>query len=229
MGRRRNMTNENLLSHKKIIAKKRAFTVFKYFMLVILGVFFVFPFLYLFTSSLMTDEQILNTTSIIPKTINFDAYKILFEHSELLVYVVNTLIVCALNISGVCIMSSLTAFGLCKVKFKGQDLVFTLILATLLLPGTVTVDRAIKKVMSLRPEGDMTDEEIMEFAEKHQGTIKNAAAFSYILRTLTMLATFVLAFTVLKRWFAVFATVIPLLAFRPIIMAGEFFRKRWCK
>ncbi|MBQ8726746.1 MAG: carbohydrate ABC transporter permease [Clostridia bacterium] len=132
------MTNENLLSHKKIIAKKRAFTVFKYFMLVILGVFFVFPFLYLFTSSLMTDEQILNTTSIIPKTISFDAYKILFEHSELLVYVVNTLIVCALNISGVCIMSSLTAFGLCKVKFKGQDLVFTLILATLLLPGTVT-------------------------------------------------------------------------------------------
>lgn len=94
---------------------------------------------------------------------------------------------------------------------------------------TVAVDRAIKKVMSLRPEGDMTDEEIMEFAEKHQGTIKNAAAFSYILRTLTMLATFVLAFTVLKRWFAVFATVIPLLAFRPIIMAGEFFRKRWCK
>jgi multiple sugar transport system permease protein len=35
-------------------------------------------------------------------------------------------------------MSSLTAFGLSKVKFKGQNFVFTLILATLLLPGTVT-------------------------------------------------------------------------------------------
>ena len=94
---------------------------------------------------------------------------------------------------------------------------------------TVAVSRAINKVMAERPEGEMSDEEIMEFAEKHQGTIKNAAAFSYILRTLSMLATFVLAFTVLKRWFAVFATVIPLLAFRPIIMTGEFFRKRWCK
>lgn len=132
------MTDVNVLSHKKIIAKKRAFIAFKYFMLVILGVFFVFPFLYLFTSSFMTDEQILNTTSIIPKKISFDSYKTLFEHSELLVYVKNTLVVCVLNISGVCIMSSLTAFGLCKVKFKGQDLVFTLILATLLLPGTVT-------------------------------------------------------------------------------------------
>ena len=138
MGRRRNMTGSAVLSHKKIVAKKRAFLAFKYFMLVILGVFFVFPFVYLFTSSLMTDEQILNTTSIIPKVISFESYKTLFEHSELLVYVKNTLIVCVLNISGVCIMSSLTAFGLCKVKFKGQDFVFTLILATLLLPGTVT-------------------------------------------------------------------------------------------
>ena len=132
------MTDSAVLSHKKIVAKKRAFLAFKYFMLVILGVFFVFPFVYLFTSSLMTDEQILNTTSIIPKVISFESYKTLFEHSELLVYVKNTLIVCVLNISGVCIMSSLTAFGLCKVKFKGQDFVFTLILATLLLPGTVT-------------------------------------------------------------------------------------------
>lgn len=132
------MTGSAVLSHKKIVAKKRAFLAFKYFMLVILGVFFVFPFVYLFTSSLMTDEQILNTTSIIPKVISFESYKTLFEHSELLVYVKNTLIVCVLNISGVCIMSSLTAFGLCKVKFKGQDFVFTLILATLLLPGTVT-------------------------------------------------------------------------------------------
>ena len=132
------MTDSAVLSHKKIVAKKRVFLAFKYFMLVILGVFFVFPFIYLFTSSLMTDEQILNTTSIIPKVISFESYKTLFEHSELLVYVKNTLIVCVLNISGVCIMSSLTAFGLCKVKFKGQDFVFTLILATLLLPGTVT-------------------------------------------------------------------------------------------
>ena len=33
-------------SHKNIIAKRRAFLAFKYFMLIVLGVFFVFPFLY---------------------------------------------------------------------------------------------------------------------------------------------------------------------------------------
>lgn len=132
------MANEQILSHNQIIIRKRIFIGVKYFFLSALGIFFVFPFLYLFTSSLMTDEQILNTTSILPKEISFESYKTLFEHAELLLYVKNTLLVCVLNISGVCLMSSLTAFGLCKVKFKGQDLVFTLILATLLLPGTVT-------------------------------------------------------------------------------------------
>ena len=132
------MENKKALTRKQIIIRRRIFTAVKYFFLVALGFFFVFPFLYLFTSSLMTDEQILNTTSIIPKVINFDSYRTLFEHAELLIYVKNTLVVCVLNIAGVCLMSSLTAFGLSKVQFKGQDFVFTMILATLLLPGTVT-------------------------------------------------------------------------------------------
>ena len=132
------MENEQMLSHKKIIVRKRIFTASKYFFLVLLGIFFAYPFVYLFTSSFMTDEQIMTTTSIIPKKFNFEPYKILLEHAELLVYVQNTLVVCVLNILGVCLMSSLTAFGLSKVKFKGQNFVFTLILATLLLPGTVT-------------------------------------------------------------------------------------------
>ena len=132
------MENEQMLSHKKIIVRKRIFTATKYFFLILLGIFFAYPFVYLFTSSFMTDEQIMTTTSIIPKKFNFEPYKILLEHAELLVYVQNTLVVCVLNILGVCLMSSLTAFGLSKVKFKGQNFVFTLILATLLLPGTVT-------------------------------------------------------------------------------------------
>ncbi len=132
------MENVQVLSRNKIMARKRIFTCVKYFFLVFFGIFFVYPFLYLFTSSFMSNDQIKNTTSIIPKTLNFEPYKILFEHAELLIYLENTLVVCALNILGVCLMSSLTAFGLSKVKFKGQNFVFTLILATLLLPGTVT-------------------------------------------------------------------------------------------
>ena len=91
---------------------------------------------------------------------------------------------------------------------------------------TVTVNRAINKVMDMRPDGEMSEDEVMEFAEKHQNTIKNAAALSYIVRTLSMLAAFIIVFVFLSEYFAVVATVVPLLAFRPIIMVSEFFNKR---
>ena len=84
------MENEQILSHEQIIRRRQIFTAVKYFCLVALGIFFVFPFLYLFTSSFMSDEQILNTTSIIPKELSFESYKTLFEHAELLIYVKNT-------------------------------------------------------------------------------------------------------------------------------------------
>ena len=141
---------------------------------------------------------------------------------------------------GELIISVITAGVYLLVEKLGDKNVFDNTVITGLLLGTavvianyaflsISVSRAIKKVMALRPEGEMTEEEIIDFSEKNQGIIKNAAATSYIVRTLTMLATFVLVFTLLDEWFAVVATVVPLLAFRPIIMVSEIFRKRWYK
>ncbi len=141
---------------------------------------------------------------------------------------------------GEAIVSLLTVGVYLLIEYMGKSDVFDYTVITGLLLGTavvianyaflsVSVNRAINKVMAMRPEGEMTEEEIMEFSEKNQGVIKNAAATSYIVRTLSMLATFILVFLFLDEWFAVVATVVPLLAFRPIIMIGEIFRKRWNK
>jgi ABC-type glycerol-3-phosphate transport system permease component len=43
-----------------------------------------------------------------------------------------------MNMLGVCVGSSLCAYGLSKVRFKGRNLMFAIIMATVLLPGTVT-------------------------------------------------------------------------------------------
>lgn len=141
---------------------------------------------------------------------------------------------------GEAIVSLITVGVYLLVEYIGKSDVFDHTVITGLLLGTavvianyaflsVSVNRAINKVMAMRPEGEMTEEEIMEFSEKNQGVIKNAAATSYLVRTLSMLATFILVFLFLDKWFSVLATVIPLLAFRPIIMIGEIFRKRWNK
>ncbi len=148
------------------------------------------------------------------------------NYSEILIILVGEIIVSAITALVYFLVDTFMKNGAFSYRvFTGAALGTAVVVANYLFL-TVSVDRALKKVMALRPEGEMTEEEIIEFSEKNQGVIKNAAAASYIVRTLTMLAAFVLVFTLLKEWFAVFATLVPLLAFRPIIMAGEFFRRR---
>jgi multiple sugar transport system permease protein len=57
---------------------------------------------------------------------------------EYLNHLKNTMFVCVMNMLGVCVGSSLCAYGLSKVRFKGRNLMFAIIMATVLLPGTVT-------------------------------------------------------------------------------------------
>ena len=84
----------------------------------------------------------------------------------------------------------------------------------------VTVKRAIDKYMELRGDGEMTEEEAEEFARANAARVQLAASGTYVLRTLLMLGTLVGAF-LLGNYFNVFATVVPLLAYRPIIHLSE--------
>lgn len=117
--------------------KKIAFLAVKWFFLLLLSVFFLFPIYALVINSFMPDEQLLGVKSLWPNYFYFGAYTKMFN-SEYLRYLLNTIFVCVMNISGVCIASSLCAYGLAKVKFKGKNVIFIVIMATVLLPGTVT-------------------------------------------------------------------------------------------
>ena len=59
-------------------------------------------------------------------------------NAEYLRYLLNTIFVCVMNIAGICIASSICAYGLAKGRFKGKNVIFAVIMATVLLPGTIT-------------------------------------------------------------------------------------------
>ena len=112
------------------------------------------------------------------------------------------------------------------------------VLTGLLLGSAVTVfnmfalsfavNRQINKFLRLRGSREMTDEEAEAFAAEHAASIQLAARGSYILRIATMVAALVLAL-VLSESFDVIATVIPLLAYRPIIYAAELIKLKLAK
>ncbi len=125
-------------SKKRAKTNKMIRTGISYAVLVLLALFFLFPIYCLLLMSVMPDHQLLQMPSLVPEYLNFKPYMAVAMDIKYLYYFKNTLVTCVLTILGACFASSFTAFGLSKVKFKGRDMMFNIILATILLPGVVT-------------------------------------------------------------------------------------------
>ena len=92
---------------------------------------------------------------------------------------------------------------------------------------SVSVGRAVDKILALRGKTEMTEEEAAAFAQANAMKIQNTVTKSYIIRTLSMVAALVLA--LLAPVFEVIATVVPLIMFKPILYATEFIKGKMRK
>ena len=88
----------------------------------------------------------------------------------------------------------------------------------------LSTSRAFDKAVEARGTREMEEEEIEKFTEEQQRNMNNAVKISFIVRTLTMLATLIVAFVL--DYFNVLATLIPLLALRPIIFIEALIREK---
>ncbi len=92
---------------------------------------------------------------------------------------------------------------------------------------SISTTRAIDRFLMLKGEREMTEEETAAFVAEHQAKIQNTIKLSYIIRTLTMLVALVVAF--LTKQFALIATLVPLLLFRPITMVAAMIKRKVVK
>lgn len=89
---------------------------------------------------------------------------------------------------------------------------------------TVSVDRTIKKFLDIRGDKPMSDEEVETFTKANSLKVQNAMTKSYILRTVIMIGTLVVAF--ITKLFDPLATLIPLLLYKPLIYLIEVIKKK---
>ncbi len=80
---------------------------------------------------------------------------------------------------------------------------------------SLMTNRVINAFLAERGDGAMDDEEAEAIAKKFEGRVQNQIKISFLARTIVMLITLVVAF--ILDCFNVIATLIPLLAFRPIL------------
>lgn len=143
--------------------------------------------------------------------------------SEILTLAIGEVIVGALVVGGFAVADAL---GFYEFDYRVITGALLGILVTVLnyLFLILSVNRAVSNYLALRGKREMSDEEAEKFAAENSMPIQNAIQTSFIIRTVTMLATLVVAFV--TKWFNPLATAIPLLAFRPLLSIGEIIRQR---
>lgn len=119
--------------------KRTALQVLRYLVITLVAVLFVIPFAWMLVTS-VKDPLHVFTRPIqwIPDEFHFENYVRLFSEYHFENYVWNTVKLCMINVVGTVISCSLAAYGFAFSRYKNKNKIFFLVLATMMLPGTVT-------------------------------------------------------------------------------------------
>lgn len=112
--------------------------IIKWIVVVAFACMFVYPFLWLLAASLKPRGQVFDN-SLWPKTFQPGNYVEVWNQLPLLHWVLNSIIIAILAAGLVAISSSVVAFGFAYFKFPGRGILFGVVLATMMLPGAVTM------------------------------------------------------------------------------------------
>lgn len=112
---------------------------FLYTFLVVGSFLTLFPFLWMFFSTFKTEAEIFTMPpTLLPEALNFDNYVYIWNSlGNFPRFLFNSVFVTASVVLLNLFFDSLAAFAFSKLKFPGRDTLFSLFLATMLVPGQV--------------------------------------------------------------------------------------------
>ncbi len=102
------------------------------------AVVFTYPFLWLLSASLKPRGEVFDNR-LLPETLTFQNYLDVWQEAPMLLWLGNTLLVTVLAAVTVTVSSALVAWGFAYFRFRGRGALFALVLATMMLPGAVTM------------------------------------------------------------------------------------------
>ena len=104
------------------------------------GLIMMLPFLWLISSSFKAPNKIyIFPPEIIPNPLRWQNYTEVFTAVPVINYAKNTLVITFFSTIGSVVSCILAGYAFARLRFKGRDVVFSLLLATLMLPYVVTM------------------------------------------------------------------------------------------
>jgi multiple sugar transport system permease protein len=118
----------------------RSQTALVVLLLVLGAVLFTIPFLWTLSTALKSPEEIAqDPTRLIPRQLEWGNFARAWTALPFTRFVLNTLFITLLNTIGTVTSASLVAYGFARFQFKGRTVCFYAMLATMMLPGQVTM------------------------------------------------------------------------------------------
>jgi multiple sugar transport system permease protein len=111
---------------------------FLYALLSVITLIFIYPFVWLVSASFKPRGEVFDN-KLIPETFTLENYVRVWQEAPLALWLLNTLIVTVLAALTVTLSSAMVAWGFSYFRFRGRGVLFGLVLATMMLPGAVTM------------------------------------------------------------------------------------------
>lgn len=106
--------------------------------LIAVATMFLAPFFFIAMTALMTEKQAI-TPSFIPRPFQWGNFGEVFDRIPFFTYTWNTMQIALLSTLGIVLSCVPVAYALARMRWKGRQVAFLLVLSTLMLPIQVTI------------------------------------------------------------------------------------------
>jgi ABC-type glycerol-3-phosphate transport system permease component len=109
------------------------------YLILFIGVFIaIYPFFWMISTSLMTMGESMGTR-VLPSEVHLENYIDAWKEADFSQYMWNSTRITLIILAGELTFSILAAYAFARIKFPGRDLIFTILLSTLMVPAMVTI------------------------------------------------------------------------------------------
>lgn len=120
--------------------KRYLVSVLKHAILIALSVIFILPLIWMLTTALKTDQQVLAyPPSFLPNPVQWSNFPDAFTFVPFGTFLKNSALVAVLTVFGTLVSCALPAYAFARFDWRGRDLLFGIMLATIMLPFQVTM------------------------------------------------------------------------------------------
>ena len=121
-------------------ASRTGSVLLTYLVLIVLGSLFSFPFLWTISSSLKTAQETqLFPPPLLPEVPQWGNYARVWTTQPVARWVLNSLIVIVLSVPGAVLSGVIVAYSFARFDYPGRNILFMMLLSTLMLPFEVTL------------------------------------------------------------------------------------------